>query len=280
MTNIHPDYRTHIHSALAVFFCYVFLAFPESDLIDFESYIVGSALKGQDSWQFHNLVQLDLPDDFVPTNMGDGVVLRCATQGLTEYYRSVPSHNELTEFLWRWRALSTDAALMIGPSVVPHKTNNNYGSYFCRVQMDGGKWGIKGKHWESPSSKTWQAGQWYYCRMLLDIPNGTFSVYTDTDPSRGSETAQVVNAPLARSGPIEHIMIKADQSAGTIDIDDIWWGSAFTKVVIEPGTDIDMEQIMNQAIENQTKPYRIVFMPGTYKGEIKVQNEPVVFDVR
>lgn len=197
-----------------------------AESIDFESgYSAGDALDGQDGWRCWDLVQLDDPEDFKPKGASGNVFLSCNTAGLTEYYRAVQPQSEIAELQWRWKALSSEAALMFGPADDLTKTNNNYQSYRIRVQMANGSWGIKGSSWESPSTQNWSAGTWYYMRVLMDISAGTYSVYVDTDPGRTSETTLVADRTMAGNGSIGKVLLKANQSAGTVYLDDISWRS-------------------------------------------------------
>jgi hypothetical protein len=197
------------------------------ELIGFNAdYQLDVALDGQDGWLEFNLVQKHDANDFMATDNNGNTVLRIHIDGptLTEYFRDMPEISTKLELRWQWKATDLKGGCILGPSVEPWKTNNNYRAYLGRIDMKDGVFGAKGSRWGTPlpgSDNTFQANQWYSMKMVFDCQKKTFDVWASSDNSIDESDKIYVNVPFA-GGPISKLMIKADNPYGEPPVRDIF----------------------------------------------------------
>lgn len=199
------------------------------ELLDFEAgYVTNTSLDNQYDWHYWWLTHSTSPTDFQPQTVDGNNLLQCRTDCLTEYWRAMPRETEVLDLTWRWKASAAGAKMNFGPSGELVSTNNNYEAYRARVMLDATTWKIKGAGWTIPTGEgsSWQPGRWYYMRLRADASAGTFSVWVDTAAERASEIQLAADVAMAGSGPLDRLLLKADQGAGSAEIDDIAWGAS------------------------------------------------------
>jgi hypothetical protein len=190
--------------------------------VDFESaaYISGNTFVDVDTWTKSVEIPATSPDNFRIQGGPGNKWANILTHSTSSVFRNFPDRPGIIDLRWRWRANGDSVHLCLGVSGNSGATKISSRALAC-INPQGL---FEGQGQISvTSNEGWVKQTWYYMHMTLDPNANKYTLYIANDSLRLDERVALPTSAMNGVGPLSRINVRAENGAGTVDIDDITW---------------------------------------------------------